>query len=385
MSVILKNFIIKFFLQREYISKGELEMGEKQRKAKPIILGVISLLIVIGTSIGAHKGRTQTLTPSQMKPGIGIQADSSSGDDENLIEIRTWTRKDCSLAPWLITDKLGYFKEEGIKLVFTGEIQANQQIPSIINGDNDVAAAHPNTLLVANNGGADLVGVVRGGIDPGPEVDEKFLHMWWYVNPKKYPDVHSIKDLENIPGKLKFSIITTNTCTDFLTNTLFDKYGIPKDKNEWVTMPDIQAIQALKQGLTDVGAVHPPFYKGMEDAGMRKIADTRDTGLGPAAGVTYYYFTRSFIEKNPDTVARFIRAIKKGQKWCNEHPEETARWTSEAIGVPVTGNHYYAEDGKIIESEIEPWLKQLEESKVIPKGKFKPSDIITHEFEKYCD
>ncbi len=359
-------------------------MGDNQKKFKPVILGLIGLAVVGGIAYGAFKGRTQDSTPSQVKPGAGVQVASNSEDDKNLIEVRTWTRKDCSLAPWLITDKLGYFKEEGIKLVFTGEIQANQQIPSIINGDNDVSSAHPNTLLVANNGGAELVGVVRSGIDPGPEADEKFLHMWWYVNPKKYPDVKTIEDLGKISGKLKFSTITTNICTDFLTNTLFEKYGIPTDKIEWVTMPDIQAIQALKQELTDVGAVHPPFYKGMEDAGMRKISDTRETGLGASAGVGYYYFTKKYIEENPDTVARFIRAIKKGQKWCNEHPEETAQWTSEAIGVPVTGNHYYAEDGVIIESEIEPWLKQLEKDKVIPAGKLKAASIISHDFEKYA-
>lgn len=363
--------------------KGEIKMEGNQKKRKPIILGIIGLLIIAGISYGAYRGRTQDSTPSQVKPGAGVQAASDREDDEKLIEVRTWTRKDCSLAPWLITDKLGYFRQEGIKLVFTGEIQANQQIPSIINGDNDVASAHPNTMLVANNGGANLVGVVRGGIDPGPEADEKFLHMWWYINPKKYPNVKSIEDLKNIPGKLKISTITTNICTDFLTNTLFEKYGIPIDKLEWVTMPDIQAIQALKQGLTDIGPVHPPFYKGMEDAGMRKISDTRETGLGASAGVGYYYFTKDYIEKNPDTVARFIRAIKKGQRWCNEHPEETAEWTSEAIGVPVTGNHYYAEDATIIESEIEPWLNQLEKNKAIPAGKFKASDIITHDFEKY--
>lgn len=360
-------------------------MGENRGRVKPIILGLTSLLILGGISYGAHKGRTQYSTPSQIRPGVGIQANSDNADDENLFEIKTWTRKDCSLAPWLVTDKLGYFREEGIRLVFTGEIQSNQQIPSIINGDNDVSSAHPNTLLVANNGGADLLGVIRGGIDPGPEIDEKFLHMWWYVNPNKYPNVKSIEDLKNVPGRLKFSIITTNTCTDFLTYALFEKYGIPTDKIEWVTMPDIQAIQALKQGLTDVGSVHPPFYKGMDDAGMRKISDTRDTDLGPTAGVTYYYFRRSFVEENPDIVARFSRAIKKGQKWCNEHPEETAQWTSEAIGVPVTGNHYYSEDAVIDESEIEPWLKQLEKNKVIPEGKFKASDIITHEFEKYAN
>ncbi|HEX9062645.1 MAG TPA: ABC transporter substrate-binding protein [Clostridia bacterium] len=360
-------------------------------KLKPIILGLAALVIVGGIGYGAYKGRTQDYSPAQTRPDAGGVSDNSSKsdastkeeDDKGLIPVRTWTRKDCSLAPWLITDKLGYFKEQGIKLVFTGELQPNQQIPSIINGDNDVSSAHPNAIIVADNGGANLVGVVRSGIDPGPDADQKFLHMWWYVNPKKYPDVKTIADLKNIKGKLKFSTITTNICTDFLTNTLFKKNGIPIDKIEWVTMPDIQAIQSLKQGLTDVGSVHPPFYKGMDDAGMRKIADTRETDLGASAGVGYYYFTKDFIKKNPDTVKRFIKAIAKGQRWCNAHPEETAKWTQEAIGVPVTGNHYYAEDTTIVESEITPWLEQLEENKVVPKGKFKSADIITHEFEKY--
>lgn len=219
-------------------------------KLKPILLGLAALVIVGGIGYGAYRGRTQDYSPSQTRPDAGVVKDDSGkqvaavnkDDDKNLIPVRTWTRKDCSLAPWLITDKLGYFKEQGIKLVFTGELQANQQIPSIINGDNDVSSAHPNTMIVANNGGANLIGVVRSGIDPGPDADAKFLHMWWYVNPKKYPDVKSIADLKNVKGKLKFSTITANICTDFLTNKLFEKYGIPIDKIEWVNMPDIQAI-----------------------------------------------------------------------------------------------------------------------------------------------
>ncbi|HEX9062218.1 MAG TPA: ABC transporter substrate-binding protein [Clostridia bacterium] len=360
-------------------------MAEKKSNLKPILLGLAGLVIVGGIGFGAYRGRTQDATPAQTRPDAGVVKDDKSGkdDDKNLIQIRTWTRKDCSLAPWLVTDKLGYFKEEGIKLVFTGELQPNQQIPSLINGDNDVGGGHPNTLIVANNGGSNLIGVVRGGIDPAPDIDAKFLHMWWFVNPKKYPEVKTIQDLKNIPGKLKFSIITPNTCTDFLTNTLFNKNSIPLNKIEWVNMPDIQAIQSLKQGLTDVGTVHPPFYKGMQDAGMRKIADTRETGLGAAAGVSYYAFTKDYIAKHPDNVAKFVRAISKGQRWANAHPDETAKWTEKAIGVPVTGNHYYAEDKTIYEDEIIPWLKQLEDNKVVPKGKFKPSDIITHQFEKY--
>jgi hypothetical protein len=49
--------------------------------------------------------------------------------------------------------------------------------------------------------------------------------------------------------------------------------------------------------------------------------------------------------------------------------------------VPVTGNHYYAEDATIIEKEIDPWIKGVEDAKVVPKGKITSASIITHEFE----
>ena len=143
---------------------------------------------------------------------------------------------------------------------------------------------------------------------------------------------------------------------------LADKYGIPKDKFEWVTMPDIQGIQALKQGLVDVSTAHPPFYKGNLDAGALKIADSFETGLGVSAGLSFYWFRNDFIKQHPQAVAGFVRAIKKGQRWANANPELAAKWTEEAIGVPVTGNHYYAEDAIIVEKEIDPWIKAIEDA-----------------------
>lgn len=298
-----------------------------------------------------------------------------------LVEIRTWNRKDCSLAPWLVTEKLGYFAEEGVKLVYTGETQAPLQIPSMVRGNNDVGSGHPNQYGIAIAGGAKLKAVVRGGIEPAPSYDPKFRHMWWFVNPSRHPNVKSFADLKNLPGKIKITTITKNICTDFETIVLAEKYGIPKEKIEWVTMPDIQAIQALKQGLVDVAPVHPPFYKGMLDAKAVKIADSTDTGLGPAAGLSFYWFTEDFIKKNPQAVAGFVRAIKRGQRWANANPEKTAKWVEEVIGVPVTGNHYYAEDAVIIEKEIEPWIRGAENAKVVPKGKITPASIVTHQFE----
>ncbi len=326
-----------------------------------VVVGILS--VVTAASMGTSK----------------VQA----APEKDLFPIKTPTLKNCGLAPWLVTDKLGFFKDEGIKMVYTGETQPNLVIPSILRGNNDVSSGHPNTMAVANAGGAKLVGVVRGGIEPAPSIDPKFRHMWFFINPQKHPEIKTFADLKKFPWKIKISTITNNICTDFQINLLADKHGIPREKFEWVTMPDIQGIQALKLGHVDVGTAHPPFYKGNVDAGALKIADSTDTGLGETIGLGFYYFTEDYIKKNPKAVGGFVRAIKRGQRWANANPEKTAKWVAEAIGVPVTGNHYYSEDATIIESQITPWIKDLEDKKVIPKGKVTEKNLITHQFESY--
>lgn len=297
--------------------------------------------------------------------------------------IKTWSAKDCSVTPWVVSDRLGFFAEEGINIQYTGETQPPLQIPSILRGDNDVRSFHPNTIAVAKAGGAKITGVAEGDIEPTDKrIEPKFRHMWWFVNPKKHPNVKSFADLKSLPGKIKISTITNNTCADFATNLLADRYGIPRSKIEWVTMPDVQAIQALKQGLLDVSEVHPPFYKGMADAGARKIADTSETGLGAAVGITYYVFRDDFIKKHPDKVAAFSRAIVKGQRWANHNPAKAAKLTEEAIGVPVNGYHYYSESLKVDEKLATRWIKDLEDNRVIPRGKVTTANLVTHDIER---
>lgn len=343
-------------------------MADK-KKVKQLLAGIIGLVVVGAIAYGANLGnKEQSVT-------------AGKADSDGLFPIRTWSKTDCSSTPWVVTDLKGFFKEEGLKIVYTGDTQPAQQIPSILNGNNDVGSAHPNTILVAVNGGAKIKGVVRGGIDPLPNENPRLRHMFWYVNPAVYPDVHTFADLNKISGQIKTTSNTRNICTDFLQNNIADKTGVPREKFEWVAMPDVQAVQALKQGMVAVSAVHPPFYKSMEDAGMVKIADSLDAGLGVVGGITYYYFTTEFIEKNPDIIKRFSRAIAKGQKWANENPEEARKMTEEWIKVPVNAVHYYATDTIIDDTQIDPWLHDLENYNVIPKGKWKSSDIVIHGFE----
>jgi ABC-type nitrate/sulfonate/bicarbonate transport system substrate-binding protein len=304
-------------------------------------------------------------------------SNTASVKDESLFPVKTWSKTNCESTPWVIADQKGFLKEEGLRIVYTGDTQANQRVPSILNGDNDVGTLHPNGLALAINGGAKLKGVFAIGIDPTPDLDPKLRHMNWYVNPKVDPGIKTFDDIQKKEGKVKITAITRNTCTEFLTNRIADAKGIARSKIELVTMPDVQAVQALKQGLITVGAVHPPYYKSMEDAGMVKIADSLDANLGIAGGFGFYYFNTSFIEKNPEVVRKFGRAMIKAQKYANEHPEEARKMTEAWIKVPVNATHYYGTELDFDDKNVEPWLQDLREHNLLPKD-FKVSNIAIH-------
>ena len=304
--------------------------------------------------------------------------------EKDLFPIKTSTRYDCTLAPYLVADKMGYFEEEGLELVFTPELPSSEYATGVLSGTIDFADAHPNELALKVYGGADLKAVGRSIIEPSLDADPRLRHMWYYVSPEAAAaGVKTIADLADYKkGEKLKSAGWPDTCESFILNKALDADGVSGDKLEWVTFDtDLEKIQALKLGQVDIIGVHPPFYDAADEAGLVKIGDSADAELGEAAGVYLYYFSNDFIEAHPDEVAAFVRAMTKAQKYANANLEQTAQWTSEFIGQEVRGNHYYSETTKIDEATILPWIEDLEISGTVPKGAIKIEDVITHQFE----
>ncbi len=377
-------------------------MATKKSNLKVIIGAAIAVVLVIAVIIGANLGRTKNSSPADAIGGVvsssSTTAQSSSasstagqstavadasGTAKELFPLRTNTRKDCTLAPILVADKLGYFADEGLKLVFTGELTTEQVLPSILNGNNDFSDGHPNDIALKINGGAKIIGVERSIIEPGPDVDPKLRHMRYYVNAKS--GVKSWEDLKNYEaGKKLKSAGWPNTCEDLIVNNIFDKIGIPRNRFEWITFEtDLEKIQALKNNLVDLIGVHPPFYNAAADAGLIQLGDSSDSTLGEAAGAFLYYFSIDFTKAHPEQIKGFVRAMLKAQKYANANVDQTAKWTGEFIGIEVKGNHYYSETSKINEASIQPWIDDLVKNGVIKAGEpgSKVTDVITHEFE----
>jgi ABC-type nitrate/sulfonate/bicarbonate transport system substrate-binding protein len=340
---------------------------------KGVIVGLLILALAGGILTGCGK-----------RTGRIVQAEKNS-EGQEIYKLRTWTRLDCSAAPLIIGARLGIFKEEGIEVVYTGEIASAQRLASVLSGDNDIYGAHPNAIAVARAGGAPIRGVARGDTEPGWEITDPYLvHMWWVSN--KNGPLKTVEDIKNFPGTIKMQSISRNQCQEFMTDTLLERLGLPKEKIEYILLPDIEGILSLKQGLVDIITPHPPFFRASIDTGVANILINSREIAGLEGATTLWSFTDEFIKDNPEAVKRFVKAIKRAERWNNDNPEQSAKWTEEEIGVPVLANHWHSRDAIIPEDNIQLWIDGSVKNGALPKdSKLKPADFITHEFEKYGD
>jgi ABC-type nitrate/sulfonate/bicarbonate transport system substrate-binding protein len=339
-------------------------MTETKRRLRKISTVFLTLVLLLGASAGA--------------------ALPAEADAEKLFPIRTSTRYDCTLAPYLVADKLGFFKEEGLELVFTGELPSVEYTAAILAGETDFADHHPSSLALQVHGGARVKAVGRSIIEPEESVDPRLRHMRYYVTRQAYDaGVKTLADLGKYKeGEKLKSAGNVISCEGFILNKALDRVGVSRDRLEWTrTDSDIAKIQGQKLNQFDIIGVHPPFYDAAVEAGLVQIGDSSDAKLGETTGVYLYYFSDDFIEKHPEEVAGFVRAMTKAQKWANANPEQTAKWTGEFIGQEVRGNHYYSETTEIDEATVLPWIEDLEKTGALPAGAIKVSDIVTHQFE----
>jgi len=307
---------------------------------------------------------------------------------KKVYTIKTWSRSDCTDAPFVVGEKMGYFEEEGINMVYTGETQPPQRVASILNGNNYVGTAHPNTIAIAREGGAPIRGVARSIIEPPYGMDDINLqHMWWVTDKNgPYQSWEDVKAATDNGKKIKIQLLLRNACIDFLTDIIAEKYNINRKNIQYITMPDIEGVLALKKGLVDMITPHPTFYNATMETGIAKILITSRDVAGEDAGTYLYYFADNFINNpaNHEAIKRFVRAVKKAERYANENPEQTAKWTAEVIGVPVQANHWYAKNAVIDDASIQVWIDGSIKSGALPANtKVTVSDVITHEFDQY--
>ena len=219
-----------------------------------------------------------------------------------------------------LTEKLGYFKDEGLNVTITDFGGGAKALQSLIGGSADVVTgAYEHTIRMQAKG-QPIVAVIELGRFPGIVLG---------VRKDKAAQVTSFKDLKG----MKIGVTAPGSSTNFFANALLAKGGLkPEDVSIIGIGAGMSAVAAMKKGDIDaISNLDPVITKLEQDGDIVVLADSRTEdgnmklfgGNNPAAVV---YFKQDFVDKNPNTVQHVVNAFYKTMKWLQKaSPDDIAK------------------------------------------------------------
>jgi NitT/TauT family transport system substrate-binding protein len=218
--------------------------------------------------------------------------------------------------PLTVTDRLGYFKDEGLAVEISDLQGGSKALQALIGGSADVVAgAFDHTIQMQAKNQA-ITAVVQLGRYPG------FVLA---VVASKAASYRSPRDLKG----MKIGITAPGSSTHFMAQYIMVRSGLKPNDAAFISVgAGATAVAAAKRGEIDALVNVDPVINLLESENAIKIvADTRTMegtrqvygGVYPAAVL---YLTPAYAKANPKTVQSLVNALVRGLKWIASHPAE---------------------------------------------------------------
>ncbi|MDR3280535.1 MAG: ABC transporter substrate-binding protein [Synergistaceae bacterium] len=271
-----------------------------------------------------------------------------------------------------LADDLGYFKDAGIRPKYVGEIAAGQMIPSVANGNLDVANRHTPLVIAAIASGADITIFAAGS-----KSTEKNPHMKYFVRADS--KIASIKDFE---GKT-LGINSFGACSEYVTKKYLQDNGLDSSTIKMTTAPDSQQEVPLLRGDTDIAIIHP-LSSGRASANTKefKLLFSDYNIDGGLSGMCPYSINGEFLRKNPEAVAELTDILSRAARWNNEHPEEARALMAKRFGFKIEEAEMFEfyPDQIVPTPEIQYWLDRLTAENKLTEGQVALAQVFTNDY-----
>jgi NitT/TauT family transport system substrate-binding protein len=261
----------------------------------PLILAVL-LALLLSACGGDDGGGT---------PAAGGNANANAGPEVKELTVGLLPVVD--VAPMYAAQKAGYFQAEGLTVKFQQAQGGAAIIPAMVSGDVQVGFSNYVSLMLAKQNGIDLK-IIAEGVRAKPG----------FSGIMTMPD-SDIKGPTDLAGK-KVAVNTLNNIGTLIVNSTVQTAGGDPKAVEYVELPLPEMGATLQRGDIDAAWVVEPFTVNLKTT--LKAVSIADPYSGPTdkLPVAGYAVTREFAEKNPNTVAAFLRALDKVVKDIQADP-----------------------------------------------------------------
>lgn len=215
-------------------------------------------------------------------------------------------------APMYIADAMGYFKEEGLKIDLTNAGGADNVMASVISNSADIGFCGPEAAMYVHISGSNDLPMVFGTLT---KKDGSFLVS--RVNEKENFSFENLRNKEVLAGRRGGVPAMT---FEYLLKT---KYNMVNETDYRMNY-DVNfsyMTAAFEGGTADYCTMFEPVASEYEKQGKGYVV----ASVGEAAGevpYTSYIAKNSYINKNPQVIESFVRAIMKGIHFVNNNDSQ---------------------------------------------------------------
>ncbi|MBI2987766.1 MAG: ABC transporter substrate-binding protein [Deltaproteobacteria bacterium] len=271
--------------------------------------------------------------------------------------------------PIYVTQEKGFFKEEGLEVLFVMFNAGATNLQALIGGD----------IQIMGSAFVETIGGRAAGVD--------VKNFWGICNlmPFQLYSQPDFKSMKQAKGK-RFAISRFGSLTDFLTRATLQHFGIdPKE----VTILQIGSTPARFAALTakgvDASIVWFPVTEIAKSKGFAKLLDLKE--VFPEWPYETFAAKESWLTKEKGTATRFLRAYQRGVKHTLENKEDAVRAIQKYVKMdpayaPLGYDEYrnsFPVNGEIAEKAIPVVVEQEFETGRIKK-KVSLDDLVDRSF-----
>jgi len=315
----------------------------REKMNKLIRITIISLLLLSAVGCSSVQKKSE---PAALKTiTIGVMPDTDS-------------------IPFVVADKEGYFKAEGVNVKIAHFTSARDRDSALQSGKIDGAVSDVLAAAFITESGfkIKIISATPGG--------------YKLVASKK----SGIKKLSDIKGKNV--AISKNTLIEYSTDKILETASIGASDVQKLAIPQIPIrLEMLQNGKVDAAVLPEPMASLAILNGGSLISNTDSLGINPGV----FMFTQATINDNNNGVREVLSAYNKATKYLNETPKASyidmvikecsfPANIKNSIVIPKYKDAYLPSD-----KDVTSVLSWLEKKKLIKK-QYKYSDLVDDQF-----
>jgi NitT/TauT family transport system substrate-binding protein len=218
--------------------------------------------------------------------------------------------------PLTVTDRLGYFKDEGLHVEISDLAGGAKALQTLLGGSADVVTGAFDHTIQMQAKGQPITEVVQLGRFPG------------FVLALVGPKAVSYKGPADLKG-MKIGVTAPGSSTHFMALHMMAQAGLKPDDAAFIGVgAGSTAVAAAKRGEIDALINVDPVISLLESQNaIRIVADTRTMeGTHAVYGGPYpaavLYLPPAYARRHPKTVQSLTNAFVRALKWIASHSAE---------------------------------------------------------------